>query len=219
MSQRLGPADCWRVIGSRNPGADLFGGISDYGEWEDVAEIEHLWNERVLPQWGNVAQVPREHRAYGPGSAYIMGPFAYLTPGRFGDGSYGVIYAGLEELTALAEVAWHRARFMREWNLPRQTMDQQVLTLVFAGSVADLRGASPEWPGAFAPDSWVAGQALGAKLRSTGVDGIVYSSVRRLGGECLAGFRPNAFSRCRFMRQAQFFWDGAALHAEGLPPC
>ena len=154
MSRRMGPAQCWRVIAMRHPGADLFGGITDYGEWEDVAEIEHLWNERVLPEWGNLALVPREHRAYGPGSAYIMAPFAYRTQGRFGDGSYGVLYAGLEELTALAEVAWHRARFMREWALPRQTMDQQLLGMVFEGSVADpdsLRAAGAPLAGVITP--------------------------------------------------------------------
>jgi hypothetical protein len=217
MILQIGPSPCWRVIATLVPGTDLFGGITDFSEWEAVAEIENLWNERSLGPLGNLAAIPREQRAHGPGSAYIMSPFAFRTPGRFGDGSFGVLYAGLEEQTALAEVAWHRARFMREWELPRQTMDYHLLGLVFEGSVEDLRASRPALPGVYAPDSWVEGQALGARIRATGADGIAYASVRHLGGECLAGFRPNAFSRCHFLRPAQFFWDGRAIHGAGLP--
>ena len=205
------------VIGARVPSADLFGGIADFGEWEAVSEIENLWNERTLGILGNLASVPRDQRAMGPGSAYIMGPFAFRTPGRFGDGSYGVLYAGLEEPTALAEVAWHRARFLREAGNPRETVNQQVLGLVFAGWAEDIRASRSTQIEIYAPDSWEAGQAFGAEARSTGTDAIAYASVRRLGGECLAGFRPNAFSNCRHLRYVQFFWDGRALHGEGLP--
>lgn len=214
MSLGFGPTDCWRLIGTRVPSADLFGGVTDFSEWEEVAEIENLWNDRSLSVLGNLAAVPKEHRAYGPGSAYVMAPFAYRTPGRFGDGSLGVLYAGLEESTAVTEVAWHRARFMRETARPKEIMDHQLLGLVFEGGVEDFRGAT--LPGLYA-ESWEVGQALGAQARATGVNGIVYSSVRRLGGACLAGFRPNAFQRCRFLRYVQFFWDGRALRGESLP--
>lgn len=213
----LGPFPCWRVIATRAPSADLFGGITDFSEWEMVAEIENLWNERTLGALGNLATIPRDQRAYGPGSAYIMASFAFRAPGRFGDGSFGVLYAGLEEATALAEVGWHRARFLREWSLPRQTVDHQVLGLAFEGKVEDLRGSMSHPPGVAAPDSWTEGQAFGSRARQAGADGVVYASVRRLGGECLAGFRPNAFTGCRHLRPVQWFWDGKALQGEGLP--
>lgn len=217
MRLALEPMACWRLIGTRVPSADLFGGVTDFSEWEAVAEIENLWNERSLSMLGNLAAVPKEQRAAGPGSAYLMAPFAYRASGRFGDGTYGVLYAGLEERTACVEVAWHRARFMREWAEPRQTLDHQLLGLVFEGLVEDLRGST--LAGLYAPDTWEVGQALGAKVRAEGLDGIAYTSVRNLGGACLAGFRPNAFSQCRFLRYVQYFWDGAALHGEGLPAC
>lgn len=210
MNRSLTSVPCWRVIGTRVPAADLFGGIADYGEWEAVFEIENLWNERSLGVLGNLDLVPREHRAYGPGSAYIMAPFAYLAQGRFGDGSYGVLYAGLDERTAIVEVAWHRERFMKESGNPKETMDLQLLGLVFDGTVEDLRGV--KHPAVYAPDSWLSGQALATQIRGQGLDGIAYDSVRRLGGECLAGFRPNAFSQCRHVRPLQFFWDGIAIH-------
>ena len=217
MTSHLGPSGCWRVIGTRTPSADLFGGVTDYSEWEDVAEIEAIWNERNRPLLGHLATVPREHRAYGQGSSYLMAPFAYWTPGRFGDGSFGVLYAGLEEQTAITEVAWHRARFMRESRLPRQTTDHQLLGMTFEGTVEDLRGST--LPGLYAPDSWLKGQTQGAQARMEGADAVAYASVRRLGGGCLAGLRPNAFRHCRFLRNIQFFWDGDNLHAEGVPAC
>jgi hypothetical protein len=126
-----------------------------------------------------------------------------------------VLYVALEEVTALAEVAWHRARFMREWSLPRQTTDYQVLGLSFTGTVEDVRPCREA--GIYAPESWAEGQVLGARIRAGGIDAIAYASVRHLGGECLAGFRPKAFSQCRCLRYTQFFWDGKALQAPGLP--
>lgn len=217
MNRLLGPVEAWRLVGVRMPGADLFAGVADFGDWEEVAEIESLWNERTAGLLGNLSAVPREHWASGPGSAYLMGPFIFRAPGRFGNGAYGVLYAGLEERTALAEVAWHRARFLRESGQPRQTLDHQLLDLLFEGTIDDLRES--EAPGLYAPDSWAEGQALGARIRAAGADGILYSSVRHKGGDCLAGFRPHAFSRCRFVRYVQFFWDGERLLGEGLPAC
>ena len=218
MSQHFGPAPCWRVIATRVPSADLFGGITDFSEWEEVAAIENLFNERSLGALGKLALVPRSDRAYGLGSAYIMAPFAYLAPGRFGDGTFGVLYVGLSENTALAEVAWHKARFMRDWSEPKQTNDFQVLNLTFRGEVEDIRASQAALPDVYDPVSWAAGQVLGGQARTAGMDGIAYASVRRPGGECLAGFRPSAFSHCRFLRYEQFFWDGSSLHAAGLPP-
>jgi hypothetical protein len=202
---------CWRVIPTRVPGADLFQGIADYGEWEAVFEVENLWNERTRGVLGNLAQVPPGHRAYGPGSTFIMAPFAFPAAGRFGDGSHGVLYAGLDERTALAEVAFHRAKFMRETRRPRETLDHQVLGLAFTGKAEDIRSATEALVQVYAPDTWTAGQAFAAPVRARGLDAIAYASVRRLGGECLAGFRPNAFHQCRHLRLIQFFWDGAGL--------
>ena len=69
MILQIGPSPCWRVIATLVPGTDLFGGITDFSEWEAVAEIENLWNERSLGPLGNLAAIPREQRAHGPGSA------------------------------------------------------------------------------------------------------------------------------------------------------
>jgi hypothetical protein len=194
---------------------DVFHGITDFGEWEELYEIESLTNERLRVSAGNLAAVPRAWRAYGPGSAYIMAPFAYHAPGRFGDGSYGVLYAALDEPTAAAEAAYHRARFLRATGTPKELAAFQVLTLKLTGDLEDLRplrGAELYDPD---PGRYGAAQRLGAQIRAQGGDGVVYASLRRLGGECVAGFRPDRFSECRHVRMAQFYWDGAQLLPEG----
>lgn len=212
MIATLREISCWRVIATRIPSADLFDGIADFGEWEAVAEIETLWNERSRGPLSHLATIPKQERAYGPGSSYLMAPFAYRARGRFGDGTFGVLYAGLDERTALVEVAYHRGRFLRDSANPKETMDYQVLGLGFGGEVEDLRGLQSEFAQVYDPDSWLGGQQVGAVARSQGLDGIAYSSVRNRGGECVAGFKPNAFHDCRHLRRVQFFWDGAQLH-------
>ena len=204
-------APCWRMVAARNPGADVFQGITDFGEWEELYEIESLTNERLRTPFGNLASVPKEQRAYGTGSAYIMAPFAYRTPGRFGDGSYGVLYAALDEATALAEVLYHRVRFLRSTGNPKETAAYQVLALKFTGELEDIRPlAQPQWNDPD-PTRYGPAQGFGARIRAAGGDGIVYPSVRRPGGECVAGFRPDRFSDCRHARLIQCHWDGARL--------
>lgn len=198
----------------RQAGADIFQGLSDYGEWEELSEIEGLTNERLRPIAGNLARVPRERRAFGPGSAYIMAPFAYCSPGRFGDGSFGVLYAGLDESTARAEVFYHRARFLQATGQPREVATYQLLALACTGGLEDIRTAAGSDLYHPDPSGYAPAQAFAAQVRGRDVDGILYASVRRLGGECVAGFWPDLFSECRHLRRVQCYWDGSDLHAE-----
>jgi len=61
------------------------------------------------------------------------------------------------------------------------------------------------------PDDYSAGQALARQLRAQGSWGIVYDSVRREGGQCVAVFRPRALSRCRQSQHIAFVWDGQRM--------
>lgn len=211
MIVNLRKAGCWQLVATRHPGADLFQGLTDYGEWDELFEIESFTNERLRAAGGNLSLVPRERRAYGPGSAYIMAPFAYWAPGRFGDGTYGVLYAALDEATAVSEVMHHRARFLRSTGNPKETSTYQVLTLRCTGAFEDIRpllGSELYHPD---PACYGPAQRFAAEVRVRDGDGILYASVRRLGGECVAGFRPDRFSDCRHARLVQCYWDGSRL--------
>lgn len=203
---------CFRLIPTRSPSVDIFQGIADFGEWEAISEIENLWNARNTP-YGPLSSIPRERRAYGPGSSYIMAPFAYPSASRFSDGSYGALYAAFEEATAVDEVAFHRAEFMRRFNRPKELTRHLLLSLDLNGSLKDIRGQRTAHPELYSADTAAYGpaQSFGSRLHAKGVDGVVYHSVRHLGGTCAAGFWPNLFSNCRQVCLRDFFWDGKAL--------
>jgi hypothetical protein len=77
----------------------------------------------------------------------------------------------------------------------------------FSASFHDARGArgARTW---LDPDSYVASQALAEELLEAGSLGIVYPSVRRAGGTCLACFRPALVTNVRRDRTYRFTWRG-----------
>lgn len=174
-------------------------------------EIAGAWDPTRPGPTGSLASLPRAQWVTGPGSTYIMAPFAFRQPGRFGDGSYGVLYAARDEATAVAEVASGRVRFLRAGRIARESLEEQMLRLVVNGALEDLRPRFAEGDPIYRPDDWTAGQACGAALRASGADGVVYASVRRTGGECVGGFRPDLFSNCLPGASVTFFWDGRNL--------
>lgn len=66
-------------------------------------------------------------------------------------------------------------------------------------------------PGVYDPNQYGASQALGRALRSQGSAGIVYDSVRRSPGQCVAVFRPKSLSNARAGGHIGLHWDGHAI--------
>lgn len=58
------------------------------------------------------------------------------------------------------------------------------------------------------PDDYGPSQALGRSLRAEGANGIVYRSVRCLGGECVAIFWPDLMAIPIQGDHFDFHWDG-----------
>ena len=61
------------------------------------------------------------------------------------------------------------------------------------------------------PDRYGASQELGRALRSQGSQGIVYNSVRRPQGQCVAVLKPRALSNARTAGQIGLHWDGRTI--------
>ena len=166
------------------------------GVINDLTELDAATNERkTAERGGNVAISPAE-LLYGVPEAHIVnaafthpGPFG----GRFNDSRRGAWYAGVELETSIAEVAFHKRRFLKDGRISER------LSLNYADFLADFSGQlhflddadrqqclQPEpIPQCYAPS-----QALANSLLYSGSSGIVYPSVRRLGGTCIACFRP-----------------------------
>jgi len=206
-------APSWRVISTRHRSIDLFEGVADAAEWEALLELEGRFSPGAQEIMLLDAGLPRDAWAFGPGAGYVMAPFLYRGPSRFSTGAFGVYYAGLEEETAIREVAFHRGRFLAATREPPCVQEMRVLRATVTGSLVDLRPGTEAFAPLLQPDpaTYPAGQAFAADLRDAGEDGLVYPSVRHPGGACVACFKPRLISACRQTRPLTYVWDGQAI--------
>jgi hypothetical protein len=181
-----------RAVPSRFPPVSLFDGVASADELEAVAAIQALTHPRLRTELGELQLVARDEQLLGPGSTPVMAAFTHLNRAgsRFSDGSWGVYYAGESLDTAAAEVAFHAARFLGETRQPAIELDYRSYHARVGQPLHDLRG--PAWKHVHAPGDYAPSQALARELRAAGSWGLLYRSVRRSGGECIALLRPRA---------------------------
>jgi len=204
---------CYRIIPSRFPPINLFERVTDPADLETVLDIESMTNDRLRDAVGALNLVPPEDRISGPGTSPIMAAFTHLPPygSRFTDGSFGVFYAGRTLDTAIAETKHHREAFLRATSEPRIELDMRVYAVDLDTMLHDIRGMQGILPGIYDPDSYAASQALAIEVRNSGSSGLAYDSVRKLGGECAAIFKPRVLSNCRQERHLTYVWDGSSI--------
>jgi hypothetical protein len=198
----------YRIIRSIYPPIDLFEDIADPQDWEALASAESKTNPRIWDHIGKLDLVPPERRVSGLGASYLMAPFVHVStdrPGRFTDGSYGVYSAGDREEVAIREVAYHHGVAMANSSEePGWTSQFRVLVNRLDLDLHDAR-SHDRYHG---PDDYHASQALGRQLRENGSNGIVYRSVRCLGGECVAIFWPDLIDIPVQADHFDYHWDG-----------
>lgn len=204
---------CYRIVSSRFPPVGLYDAVADPDDLEAVFQIEAMTNDRLRDEVGDIALVPPEDRVSGPGTTPIMAAFTHLNieGDRFTDGSYGVFYASKELETAVAETRHHRIRFMQATDEPAQELDMRVYAVDLDADLHDIRGMQESYPAWYHPASYAMSQEFARGLRENGSNGIVYASVRRDGGECVAVFRPRLLSNCRQERHLCYVWDGQSI--------
>ena len=203
----------WRIIASRYPPIDLYEKLTpDTAVWEALIALEQLTNPRVRDQAGDISLVPAEHRISGPGASYVMASFTHLNRkgSRFSDGSYGVFYLASSLETAIAETIHHFEAFARAANDPPREEAMRVLVCEVAGTFDDTNQLKPaEQAAVLDPNSYAASQAFAKAIRTAGSIGIVYTSVRLPGNECVAAFRPNAITLpVNQERHLLYHWNG-----------
>ena len=209
----------YRLIPSRFPTVGLFDAIADPADLDAVFAIEGLANPRLRDEIGELQLVPPEERVSGPGTTPVMAAFTHLNPegSRFSDGGYGVYYAAHSLQTALAEVSFHRAVFLRRTAEPPIDLDLRLITASVEADLHDLGGAVPPGasPSRFAaaldPDDYATPQRLGRALRDAGSWGVRFPSVREQGGECVGIFRPRALRHARAASHIALHWDGRRI--------
>jgi RES domain len=93
----------------------------------------------------------------------------------------------------MAEVAFHKRRFLKNARITNTlTFDYQDFLADFSGVFSylnqkEIKSCLRPNP---VPDCYLPGQELANNLLYAGSNGIVYPSVRRTGGTCIACFRP-----------------------------
>ena len=204
---------CRRIVPSRFPPIQLFERVTDPQDLEAIFAVDALTNPRLRDEVGDIRLVTPEDRVSGPGASVIMAAFTHLNPSgsRFSDGAYGVFYAANDLDTAIAETRHHRERFMRATGQPRMELDMRVYLVDLEGELHDLRGQRAAQPLVYHAANHAAGQKLGRALRESRSNGIAYDSVRRIGGECAAIFRPPLLSNVPQERHLCYVWDGRRI--------
>jgi len=204
--------DSCRLVPSRFPPVSLFEQVADPADLEVVFAIEALGNPRLRDAVGELRLVPADQRLSGPGTSAIMAAFTHLNPegSRFSDGHYGVYYAAHQLETAVAEVSYHRARFLARTSEPAIEIDMRCYRVKIKAKVAELRGMKDAQ--LYAPDSYAASQVFARKVGAEGLAGVVYDSVRHAGGECAALFTPKALlPPAREAEHVTLRWNGERI--------
>lgn len=208
----------YRVILARYPQIDLFERVANPQDWDVLYAVESLTNPRLRDEVGDIRLVPSEDRVYGEGASWIMASFTH--PPVDGRGSrfnrdFGIYYCAASEAVAIAESAFHRARFLRESRIEKATQELRVIRARL-GPVAlhDLRQLKGQ--AIYDPDDYWAAQALGSALRAARSYGVRYHSVRAE-GECFGVMRARALSAASHWRYLRYHYEqGAIVEVESL---
>jgi hypothetical protein len=179
-----------RLIPSRFPSISVFEKVSSADDLVAVMELEGWTNDRLVQE--RLARLPRAEWVYGtPNASIVMASFLHAAPTglRFTGPELGAWYAAEAINTAIIEVSHHLRREAHRSGMPEMRSQYRTYSATLDGVYEDIRGLQATRPGLYAADDYSASQPFGEDIRRTG-DGIVYDSVRHLGGINVVAYRP-----------------------------
>jgi hypothetical protein len=172
----------------------------------ELSELDAATNERKIAESGRSTGIGPHELVFGVPEAHIVNA-AFTHPGpygaRFSTSKRGAWYAGITFDTSVAEVAFHRRRFLQNVRHQkfhgRQTFDYVDFLADFRGKFHHLDPDEQQFclQAAPIPGCYRVSQMLAEKLLFEGSLGIVYQSVRHPTGTCIACFRPALVSNPR----------------------
>jgi hypothetical protein len=176
-----------------------------------IFDLEQITNDRLLAEHQRQPGLGPHELVFGVPSYHVVNAtFCHPHPlgARFSGPDRGAWYAAFELRTAQTEVGFHRSIELMEigWmGEERASYDDYLAD--FSGEFHDLR-RDRRFANCLARDSYVESQDLGQRLLDSGSLGVVYPSVRRPGGTCLACFRPAVVANVR--RDAEYAFTFSA---------
>lgn len=182
----------------------------DDAHLRDLFDLDDATNDRLLAENDRLPGIGIHELVFGvPYFRIVNAAFCHPHPlgSRFNGPDRGAWYAAFDIETAQAEIAFHKWIELAEvgWTEEEMTYDDYLAD--FSAELHDIRG-DKRFAEARNPDSYVASQRLAEKLLEAGSLGIVYPSVRRRRGICLACFRPALVMNVRKARTYGFRWEG-----------
>jgi hypothetical protein len=186
----------------------------------DVFELDNATNDRLLAENDLLPGIGVHELIFGvPYYRIVNAAFTHAHPlgSRFSGPDRGAWYAAFELRTAQAEVAFHKTLQLAEIGRFDDDVTFDDYLADFSAQFHDLR-AGDDVSEYLDPDSYVRSQTLAERLLHDGSLGIVYPSVRRAGGTCLACFRPTLVMNVRKGAGYRFRWNGDAKPAISRAP-
>jgi hypothetical protein len=200
-----------RLVPSLYPSVGILDRIASPEDLPFILELETWTNDRISTELGILHCIPKEEWVTGrPMASVIMAAFCHPRSGggRFNGGSRGAWYASRDLATAQAEVAYHRTIELAEVGVFETRVQVRLYLADFNCRLHDIRPDLPEHVPLHNPVSYAASQKFARELLDNGSNGIVYRSVRRAGGECIACFRPRLVQHVRPDAHFEYRWEG-----------
>lgn len=192
-------------------GASVLADIAESDQHlQDLFDLDHATNDRLWAENDLLPGITSHELVFGiPHFRVINGSFTHANPqgSRFNSSDRGAWYAGFELETAQAEISFHKTREYIEIGRFDDSVWYDDYVADFSGEFHDIRRAEG-FSKYLDPNSYVASQRLADELLNNGSLGIVYPSVRRSKGTCIACFRPAAVGNVRKQHRYCFTWAG-----------
>jgi RES domain-containing protein len=207
--------DTHRLIPSRySDGSDsvLVRIADDDAHLDALFDLDNASNDRLLAENNRLPGIGIHELVFGvPYFRVVNAAFCHAHPfgSRFNGFDRGAWYAAFELRTAQAEVVFHKSVELAEvdWFDEDVTYDDYLAD--FSAAFHDIR-EDAAFAECLSPDSYLASQELAQQLLDAGSLGVVYPSVRRKGGTCVACFRPALVMNVRKHATYRFVWRGKA---------
>jgi hypothetical protein len=182
----------------------------DAAHLQDIFDLDNATNERLLAENGLLPGIGIHELVFGvPYFRTVNAAFCHAHPlgSRFNGPDRGAWYAAFELETTQAEVAFHKSIELAEvaWFEEHITYDDYLAD--FSADFHDIRG-DRQFADCLAPESYVASQDLTHQLLDVASLGVIYPSVRKPGGICVACFRPAPVMNVRKSHTYRFAWRG-----------
>lgn len=203
-----------RLVSSARLREAVLAPLADSAEEEALlAEIEGATSSRLIAEERGLAGLAADELVHGvPHAKFINASFAYAKPrqpSRFNPAERGAWYAALDVATCIAEVGFHLTRALADASDFDAVVEYGEMIASMSGIFIDLR-QEPGHPALDADPAagYPAGNALAARARAEGHNGIIYPSVRHEGGTCIAALWPNVVQSVVQGAMYRLTWSG-----------